>query len=62
MERMNNLMTKVYTRAYVALHNEKGQGMTEYALLLAGIVAVVLIVVGVLTGKIGNVINGLNFG
>jgi Flp pilus assembly pilin Flp len=46
--------------AYVGLRDrEEGQGMTEYAVLVGAVIAMVLAVVGVLTGKITDFINGL---
>jgi Flp pilus assembly pilin Flp len=40
---------------------EDGQGMTEYAVLVGAVIAMVL-AVGVLTGKITTFINGLTLG
>jgi len=49
--------------AYTDLRNrEDGQGMTEYAVLVGAVIAMVLAVVGVLTGKITTFINGLTLG
>jgi Flp pilus assembly pilin Flp len=46
--------------AYASLRDrEEGQGMTEYAVLVGAVIAMVLAVVGVLTGKITTFINGL---
>jgi Flp pilus assembly pilin Flp len=47
--------------AYANLRDrEEGQGMTEYAVLVGAVIAMVLAVVGVLTGKITDFINGLS--
>jgi Flp pilus assembly pilin Flp len=49
--------------AYTDLRNrEDGQGMTEYAVLVGAVIAMVLAVIGVLTGKITTFINGLTLG
>jgi len=49
--------------AYTDFRNrEDGQGMTEYAVLVGAVIAMVLAVVGVLTGKITTFINGLTLG
>jgi Flp pilus assembly pilin Flp len=46
--------------AYATLRDrEEGQGMTEYAVLVGAVIAMVLAVIGVLTGKITDFINGL---
>jgi Flp pilus assembly pilin Flp len=46
--------------AYASLRDrEEGQGMTEYAVLVGAVIAMVLAVIGVLTGKITTFINGL---
>ena len=46
--------------AYASLRDrEEGQGMTEYAVLVGAVIAMVLAVVLVLTGKITTFINGL---
>ena len=47
--------------AFETLRNrEEGQGMTEYAVLVGAVIAMVLAVVGVLTGKISSYISGLS--
>jgi Flp pilus assembly pilin Flp len=47
-------------QAYSSLRDrEEGQGMTEYAVLVGAVIAMVLAVIGVLTGKITDFINGL---
>jgi Flp pilus assembly pilin Flp len=49
--------------AFTDLRNrEDGQGMTEYAVLVGAVIAMVLAVIGVLTGKITTFINGLTLG
>jgi len=60
-------MTSLFALAQIRLINayenlrdhEDGQGMTEYAVLVGAVVAMVLAVVGILTGVISNFISGL---
>jgi len=62
-------MTKLFVLAQVRVMDayagirdrEEGQGTAEYAVLVAGVVAMVAIVVAALTGKITTFINGINF-
>lgn len=50
------------TTAYAGLRDrEEGQGMTEYAVLVGAIVAMVLVVVGVLSTRLQAFITGLTF-
>jgi Flp pilus assembly pilin Flp len=60
---MSNLFALTQIRlinAYASLRDrEEGQGMTEYAVLVGAVIAMVLAVIGVLTGKITDFINGL---
>jgi Flp pilus assembly pilin Flp len=60
---MSNLFALTHIRlitAYASFRDrEEGQGMTEYAVLVGAVIAMVLAVVGVLTGKITDFINGL---
>jgi hypothetical protein len=39
---------------------DEGQGMTEYAVLVGAVIAMVLAVVGLLTGTISSYISGLS--
>lgn len=41
-------------------NEESGQGMVEYGLILAGIALVALIVVGILSGKLQGIFNGIS--
>jgi Flp pilus assembly pilin Flp len=63
--RMTNLLVLAQARllnAYAAIRNrEEGQGMAEYAVLVAGVVAMVAVVVLALTGKITDFVNNINF-
>jgi Flp pilus assembly pilin Flp len=62
-------MTKLFVLAQTSLvdayatlrDREEGQGMAEYAVLVAGVVAMVAAVVAVLTGKLTTFINGISF-
>ena len=46
--------------AYASLRDrEEGQGMTEYAVLVGAVIAMVLAVVGILTTTISDYITGL---
>jgi Flp pilus assembly pilin Flp len=60
---MSNLFALTHIRlitAYASLRDrEEGQGMTEYAVLVGAVIAMVLAVVGILTGKLTDFINGL---
>ena len=60
---MANLLMLTQVRlinAYATLRDrEEGQGMTEYAVLVGAVIAMVLAVIGILTGKITSFINGL---
>jgi Flp pilus assembly pilin Flp len=60
---MTNLFALAQIRlidAYASLRDhEEGQGMTEYAVLVGAVVAMVLAVVGILTGVISAFISGL---
>ncbi len=63
---MSNLFALTHIRlitAYASFRDlpkrEEGQGMTEYAVLVGAVIAMVLAVIGVLTGKITDFINGL---
>jgi Flp pilus assembly pilin Flp len=48
--------------AYASLRDrEEGQGMAEYAVLVAGVVAMVGVVVLALTGKISAFVDGISF-
>ena len=62
---MQNLFALAHIRlmnAYASLRDrEEGQGMTEYAVLVGAIVAMVLVVVGVLSTSLQNFITGLTF-
>jgi Flp pilus assembly pilin Flp len=62
---MTNLLVLAQARflnAYASIRDrEEGQGMAEYAVLVAGVVAMVAIVVLALTGKITAFVNGVNF-
>ena len=62
---MLNLFALAHIRlaaAYAGLrYREEGQGMTEYAVLVGAIVAMVLVVVGVLSTSLQNFITGLTF-
>ncbi|MDX6640476.1 MAG: Flp/Fap pilin component [Solirubrobacteraceae bacterium] len=54
------LYYKVIARATLTLANlreERGQTMTEYALLIALVAIVLIAVIGVLTGGISNIFN-----
>jgi Flp pilus assembly pilin Flp len=52
-------LARLFALAYQQLHREEGQGLTEYAFLLVGIVAVVGAIVALittgLTTKIGSI-------
>jgi Flp pilus assembly pilin Flp len=62
-------MTKLFVLAQASLvdayatlrDREEGQGMAEYAVLVAGVVAMVAVVVAALTGKLTTFINGISF-
>jgi Flp pilus assembly pilin Flp len=63
---MSNLFALTHIRLITAYANlrdlpkrEEGQGMTEYAVLVGAVIAMVLAVVGILTGKLTDFINGL---
>jgi pilus assembly protein Flp/PilA len=43
-------------------HDEEGQGMTEYALILVLIAIVVIVVLGVLGKKVQNVFSNISSG
>jgi Flp pilus assembly pilin Flp len=62
---MTNLFVLAQIRAldaYTSLRDrEEGQGMAEYAVLVAGVVAMVAVVVLALTGKITTFVNGISF-
>ena len=62
---MTNLFALAHIRllnAYATLRDrEEGQGMAEYAVLVAGVVAMVAVVVAALTGKISTFVNGIKF-
>jgi Flp pilus assembly pilin Flp len=62
---MQNLFALAHIRlmnAYAGLRDrEEGQGMTEYAVLVGAIVAMVLVVVGVLSDRLQTFIGGLAF-
>jgi Flp pilus assembly pilin Flp len=62
---MQNLFALAHIRlmnAYAGLRDrEEGQGMTEYAVLVGAIVAMVLVVVGVLSSRLQTFIGGLAF-
>ena len=61
---MNGMIQRVTAAALRAMHgNEEGQGLTEYGLILVLIAVVVILMLGVLGGKVGNqysnIANGL---
>ena len=62
---MTNLFALTHIRlinAYATLRDrEEGQGMAEYAVLVAGVVAMVAVVVAALTGKISDFVNAIKF-
>jgi Flp pilus assembly pilin Flp len=46
--------------AYASIRDhDEGQGMTEYAVLVGAVIAMVIAVIGVLTGTITTFVNGL---
>ncbi len=50
-------MDKLYTRLISALRNEEGQGLAEYALILALIAVLVIGAVTFLGGSIGKILS-----
>jgi Flp pilus assembly pilin Flp len=63
---MTNLFISAQVRllnAYATLRDrEDGQGTAEYAVLVAGVVAMVGVIVAALTGKIQAFVNGISIG
>lgn len=53
------MMTNIYCRAKSLLRNQKGQGLVEYGLLLAGVAVVGVAVYTLLTGSFGTSLNTL---
>jgi pilus assembly protein Flp/PilA len=60
---VNGLIQRVTTSLRTARDNEEGQGLTEYGLILVLIAIVVILMLGVLGGQVGNdysnIANGL---
>ena len=60
---MNGMILRVMTALRAMHDNEEGQGLTEYGLILVLIGVVVILMLGVLGGKVSNqysnIANGL---
>ncbi len=56
MELYDKVIARV-TLTLASLRDERGQTMTEYALLIALVAIVLIAVIGVLTGGISNIFN-----
>ena len=52
-------MATLLALAYQRLHREEGQGLTEYAFLLVGIVGVVGAIVAIITTGLTDTISGI---
>jgi pilus assembly protein Flp/PilA len=52
-------MKKVMNKVVGLIKNEEGQGMVEYALIVAGIAVVIVVVIALFGDKITLLINGI---